>query len=158
MLVFNTLKQAKEGISPKQDMRGRHTAHNVINRDDIKANILKYNPCVSHYRREHAPNRKYLPSELSIAQMYSDFQKEQRDSIKCSYDLFRTVIAEMNISFVKLGHEECERCTKFKLQYIMQIMSKTLTNLVYCVQSGNSTTRNSKKPDKFMQNLLMTLG
>lgn len=57
--------------------------------------------------------------------MYSGFQNEQRDSIKCPYDPYRTVIAEMNISFTKLGPEECERCTKFKLHNAHQVKNQS---------------------------------
>nr|CAI5855283.1 unnamed protein product [Callosobruchus analis] len=46
--------------------------------------------------------------------MHSDFLKEHRD-LRCSYDLNRSVIADMNISFTKLGPEECEKYTIFKL-------------------------------------------
>lgn len=46
--------------------------------------------------------------------MYLDFQ-ETYTSFKISYELYRGIIKEMNISFAKLGHEECEKCEAFLL-------------------------------------------
>jgi len=34
---------------------------------------------------------------------------------RCSYDVYRREVKEMNISFVKLGHEECEICEEMSL-------------------------------------------
>lgn len=45
--------------------------------------------------------------------MFRDFQ-EQHKEFHCSNDLYRLVLKEMNISFTRLGHEECEDCTTFK--------------------------------------------
>ncbi|XP_054263988.1 uncharacterized protein LOC128987257 [Macrosteles quadrilineatus] len=114
MFVFNVLNRSISGVSPNCDKRGRHTPHNFIDKTIIKDHILKYNPCISHYRREHAPNRKYLPAELSITEMHNAFL-EEHEGIVCSYDLYRSVLLEMNVSFSKLGHEECEKCTSYKL-------------------------------------------
>lgn len=44
--------------------------------------------------------------------MYQDFQK-QCPQTKFSYYLYREVVAEQNISFSKLGHEECWACEEF---------------------------------------------
>jgi hypothetical protein len=42
----------------------------------IKEHIESYHPAVSHYRREHAPRRKYLPPELTINDMHKDFTEK----------------------------------------------------------------------------------
>lgn len=34
-------------------------------------------------------------------------------NISCSYDLYRSLVQSLNISFAKLGNEECETCEKF---------------------------------------------
>ncbi|XP_046685019.1 uncharacterized protein LOC124370764 [Homalodisca vitripennis] len=49
--------------------------------------------------------------------MHEELMKdhEAEENFHCSYDLYRNVISEMNISFAKLGHEECERCEKYNL-------------------------------------------
>ena len=54
-------------IAPMEDGRGKSVPPNKIDRDVIKNHINSYNPVVSHYRREHAPNRRYLDSDLTIA-------------------------------------------------------------------------------------------
>lgn len=92
---------------------GRHPSRSKIQRTVIEEHILSYRPSISHYRREHAPNRLYLPSDISAVAMYRDF-KEKHQDFKCSSDIYRRVINEMKISFTRLGHEECEECTSFK--------------------------------------------
>lgn len=96
------------------DLRGKCEPVNKINKVPIVDHINSFSPTISHYRREHAPDRKYIPSDLNIQMMYNDF-KSKIKHFKCSYELYRTVIEEMNISFVKLGHEECFSCVKFSL-------------------------------------------
>ena len=57
--------------------RGKHQPKHRISENDeayIRMHIKKFNPCVSHYRSEHAPNRWYLPSELSCTKMSEDYQ------------------------------------------------------------------------------------
>ncbi|XP_050306918.1 uncharacterized protein LOC126743745 [Anthonomus grandis grandis] len=68
---------------------------------------------VSHYRREHAPLRKYLPSDITITQMHKYFI-EKHNNVDCSYYTYRAFVRDrMKISFAKLGHEECEQCEVF---------------------------------------------
>lgn len=45
--------------------------------------------------------------------MHSDFNKKHPNAA-CSYDVYRNVVREVNISFTKLGHEQCEVCEIFK--------------------------------------------
>lgn len=72
---------------------------------------MQFNPCVSHYRREHAPHRLYLPSDIKIKDMYTDYLRKHPDE-NVSYETYRKVVTDdMNISFNKLGHEECDTCT-----------------------------------------------
>ena len=52
--------------------RGKHDRKHKMRPEtinDIKAHINQFNPSVSHYRRNHAPLRLYLPPELSIREM-----------------------------------------------------------------------------------------
>jgi hypothetical protein len=92
----------------------------VIDEDILKNHILSYNPQCSHYRRVHAPNRLYLPSDLTIKKMVDDFNK---GPIKSSYGMYRKNVAKLNISFARLGHEECDLCEIF---------------FVHCSDSGHS--------------------
>lgn len=53
-------------ISPKVDGRMGQQAHNKIDRTKIIEHIKSFNSSISHYRREHVPNRLYPPSDLTI--------------------------------------------------------------------------------------------
>ena len=85
-----------------------------LDRESMINHINFFNPSVSHYRREHAPNRKYLPSDINIKLMHKDFFQKYPE-FNVSYELYRQQVAEMNISFGVLGHEECWQCETFDL-------------------------------------------
>lgn len=86
------------------DKRGRHEPTNQKSgdhRDKVVNHIEAYRPQVSHYKREHAPNRRYLPSELTVTLMYNQFKDSQlagSESV-CSYAYFFGVFKSLNISF-----------------------------------------------------------
>ena len=75
---------------------------------------MSFNPAVSHYRREHAPQRRYLQSELCISSMYQDVNTTNPGI--CGREFYRQILKEMNVSFAKLGHEECETCLEYETQ------------------------------------------
>ncbi|XP_039288678.1 uncharacterized protein LOC111055158 isoform X2 [Nilaparvata lugens] len=129
--VFNVLNQPLDVITPKPDRRGKHSPHNKIDRSVIEKHILKFNPCVHHYRREHAPERRYLPTDINIRVMHNDFI-ETHKNLNCSYELYRNVISEMKISFVKLGHEECERCETFQKHDVSHAKEPDEKNCLVC--------------------------
>ena len=97
-------------------MRGKHNhAYHSISSNDHEAmvkHIESYEPGISHYRREHAPYCLYVDPSLSIVDMYGSYTKlcvEKGVKVLSSSSYYRT-IKEMNISFAKLGHEQCEGC------------------------------------------------
>ena len=95
------------------DKRGRSSPANKLSAnvyDTITAHINSYHPCISHYRRKHAPNRKYLPPDVTINAMHTDFNDKHQ---KVSYATYRKAVARMNISFAKTGGEICEQCDDF---------------------------------------------
>ena len=47
--------------------------------------------------------------------MHKDYNESQSTADRISYELYRSTFAEMNISFTKLGHEECEICEIFNI-------------------------------------------
>lgn len=120
------------GYNKKNDKSVRHALNSIMNEipvdkrgtnpnpkklDDQKiiAHINSFNPSISHYRREHAPNRKYIPSDITVTKMYQDFCQQERMNSRdisehISYDYYRKIVKKLNISFTKLGHEECEVC------------------------------------------------
>lgn len=80
----------------------------------INEHIQSFNPCILHYRRKHAPNRRYLLSNISISSMHEDFLSKHPD-LKVSYEAYRVKVRAKNISFAKLGNKECEMCDEAKL-------------------------------------------
>ena len=112
-VITETLKNCKEGaITPSSDL----VLANKIpqeNQEVIIKHIKSFNLSVSHYRREHVPNRLYLSPELTIKFLFDDF-KERHPEIKVSYDKYKMDVAGMNISFVKLEEEECEDCIMYE--------------------------------------------
>ena len=98
-----------ESTSPVADKRGKQEPKNKLDRGDISHHISKFNPAVHHYRREHAPNRLYLPSDITITDMLADFYREVK---RVCLKTYRKEVERMNISFAVLGAEECETCKK----------------------------------------------
>ena len=97
------------------DKRGKHAPAHSMKDGDLKFitdHVMKFNPCIAHYRREHAPRRLYLPPELTIREMYQDYVYEcEEDSLKSfCYSVYQKRVKELNISFAKLGVEQCEDC------------------------------------------------
>ena len=95
---------------PENDKRGKHQPINKKDKDQIYKHIRKYNPAVHHCRREHAPNRLYLPSDITVAKMHADYIATEE---KISTETYRKCVKEMNISFAVLGQEECEDCKAY---------------------------------------------
>ena len=60
---------AQSAILPTKDRRGKKKLENNELHERIINHINSYNPSVSHYQREHAPNRRYLDAHLSIKGM-----------------------------------------------------------------------------------------
>ncbi len=98
--------------------------HNKISEDFRKLiidYIESYRPSVSHYTLSHAPNRRYLSTELSISKLYNDFilnvSKNTEIKQKCKYEYFRKVFKTLNISFANPIADLCSICQNHKLQH-----------------------------------------
>ncbi|RUS71130.1 hypothetical protein EGW08_021109 [Elysia chlorotica] len=96
-----------------KDNRGSRRPVHKIDHNIIHDDIEQYQPSIPHYRREHAPLRRYLPTDLNLPEMYKRFMNTGKLNI--SYNTYYQAFKEMNISFAKLGNEECEVCTEFEL-------------------------------------------
>jgi len=84
--------------------------------DLVTNHIESFNPTISHYRREHSPNVRYLPSDVTITFMHQDFlEKYTEPEFFISYPYYRDQVKRKNISFTRLGHEECEVCESLKI-------------------------------------------
>ncbi|XP_063357626.1 uncharacterized protein LOC134660802 [Cydia amplana] len=96
------------------DSRGKHTKTLAYDREILRQHVESFHPLEPHYRRAHAPNRRYLPSDVTITFMHDHFcKKYPQDPV--SYELYRQVVKEMNISFTNLGNEECEVCESYQI-------------------------------------------
>lgn len=94
---------------PSEDGRGRQSNKWKFDESIVVEHIMGFHPQTSHYRREHAPHRLYLPSDVTISKMFNLFI--QQEPLKpCSYEYYRKVVDKLKISFTKLGHEQCEDC------------------------------------------------
>ncbi len=51
--------------------------------------------------------RRYLPSDVTVKLMFANFIEKGN---RCSYETYRKTVKSKNISFTKLGEEECECC------------------------------------------------
>lgn len=96
------------------ERRGGKRESLCADKERITVHILSYNPALPHYRRDHAPNGRYLQSELTITDMVSDYNSK---FTKISYSTYQRVVAELNIAFTKLGNEECENCTVLSMTH-----------------------------------------
>ncbi len=82
----------------------------------VEDHIESFRPQISHYRREHAPNRRYLPSHLTITDMHKMFVEQQtaRNAQTCSLAYYFGLVKAKNISFAMPENDLCERCLKHK--------------------------------------------
>ncbi len=107
-LVLSVMGKAiTTALAPPNDMRGRHEPANKLDLQPLIDHIESFHPSVSHYRREHAPFRRYLPSDVTVKLMFANFIEKGN---RCSYETYRKTVKSKNISFTKLGEEECECC------------------------------------------------
>lgn len=74
--------------------------------------IESLKPWISHYRQENLCYRGYLPSDLSIIQIYNEYIK---NNPQCACEIYRKVVKEKSISFTKLNHVECEIFEEIKI-------------------------------------------
>lgn len=119
-VIGNTISSS---LAPPQERRGRHTPINKIDMAPIFEHIESFNPTSSHYRCEHAPNRRYLSSDVSVQLMFKDYNGKK--SLKCSYETYRKAVKERNISFTKMSEEECEICLRQDLHVRAEHQNET---------------------------------
>lgn len=138
-VIVNTMKSHVDH-SPAQfsDNRGRHEPKHKVNHQSIKEHIETYHPELPHYRREHAPNKRYLPSDITIVDMHADYVFRNQSDM--SYELYRKVVTdEMNISFAKLGNEECDKCEVYHQHKEVCIGESCSTCTAYFFHIGQAT-------------------
>ncbi|CAH1103735.1 unnamed protein product [Psylliodes chrysocephalus] len=131
---------AHGSLTPNRDRRGLAAPTNKCNREILQQHISSFHPCISHYRREHAPNRLYLPHNITIRSMHADYLQKYPKN-KVSYYTYRKVMSDMNISFTKLGNEECDNCM-VHIQHIKSHNEATVKSEEYFVE-------NAEGPDEY---------
>ena len=71
--VMKALHSVDSGSAvPKRDGRGSGM-HKAFDRSAMCSHVESFGPSISHYRREHASNRRHLPSDISVCFMHKDF-------------------------------------------------------------------------------------
>lgn len=113
--IIKTALKTNQGDSGTARSSINSNRRKKIDREIIENHIKSFSPAISHYRRQHAPNRLYLPSDLTIRDMHENFTTAH-PNVPVSYEVYRKIVSkDMNISFTKLGNEECEKCESFEL-------------------------------------------
>ena len=110
--IQTMLKPLEAGTSTAlDDKRGKHSPKNKIDRQSIKDHIESFHPSILHYCRVHAPNRRYVPTDLNIKYMYDDYLGRNP---AISFELYRQTLKAMNVSFTKSGEDvKGAACMKF---------------------------------------------
>ncbi|KAJ8677726.1 hypothetical protein QAD02_013513 [Eretmocerus hayati] len=112
---YNIDEIEEENFEEVTDKRGSWTRKDTVEMNEkIQEHVMKFEPSISHYRRENSPFRLYLSSDLSRVLLFNGFRDEY-PTFRCSYEKYRRVFKSMNIAFTELGNEECEQCQLFKL-------------------------------------------
>ena len=95
-----------------KDGRGKYEKPNKFEHEAVKDHIESYRPALPYYRREHVPNRQYLPSGITVRAMHQLHSHQNEISSKMTYSLFWKIFKTMNIVMTQLGTEECKLCTR----------------------------------------------
>jgi len=98
---------------PTADRRGQNAPPNKSDHDLISEHIQSYHPLLSHYRREHAPLRRYITNETNLKKMHADFI-QKHDTSKCSYETYRKIFAKLHISFAEPEVDKCDDCAFYE--------------------------------------------
>ncbi|KAF9405474.1 hypothetical protein HW555_013807 [Spodoptera exigua] len=135
------------------DKRGKHQKTPAFDRDLLNQHVESFNPLEPHYRREHAPLRRYLPSDVNITQMHKHFCETYPDR-QVSYSLYRSHLKNMKISFTVLGNEECELCESYnfhKKETSHDATVQILENCTVCVDWSYHRQRYTKARDLYQK-------
>ena len=109
--ILGSVAPGNVAVGTTGDQRGKHAPSNKCE-DEFKAEIINhinsFRPQVSHYKREHAPLRRYLPAGLSVTYMHQHFSSQPGN--ECSYSAYFRVFKEHNISFNQPEMDLCQTC------------------------------------------------
>lgn len=103
------------------DGRGKAPNPNRISDEDrnfVRHHINKFPKYTSHYCRKDNPNKKYLPSHLTVRKMYQCYleccvEEEKRPVKEWLYrEIFNT---DFNLSFHQPHTDTCNKCDNFEI-------------------------------------------
>nr|XP_022908544.1 uncharacterized protein LOC111419891 [Onthophagus taurus] len=111
-------KKFKNEPITKENRGGARLSENIILlQNKIEEHIKSFKCRPKHWGRAGAPNRKYLPSDLSIKKMWELFCKENSldDNNKVStYSLYYKVFTKkFNLGFSSVKMDRCSDCVAF---------------------------------------------
>uniref|UniRef100_A0A1Y1LR10 Uncharacterized protein n=1 Tax=Photinus pyralis TaxID=7054 RepID=A0A1Y1LR10_PHOPY len=114
--VTSFLKRTSNDLPCLEDKRGKTRATQMkdISKENytmVKKHIDSYHPQVSHYNISHAPNRRYLSSDITIHQMHKDYLTKYK---RLSYETYRKVFEKENIGFTTPSQDDCAICSVYK--------------------------------------------
>lgn len=76
----------------------------------IKDHISTFNPVVSHYKLENSPNRRYLSCDVTINEMWKDYNLKHN---KISYPTYWKIFNNENIGFDTPSQDKCPSCEHY---------------------------------------------
>jgi hypothetical protein len=108
-IITHFLRRTANNLPCIEDQRGKANALKMKevgqqNYKVVKEHIDSYHPQVSHYNIDHAPNRRYLPCDITIHQMYKDFVSKYQNLI---YETYPKVFDKENIEFSSPTQDDC---------------------------------------------------
>ncbi|CAG5001751.1 unnamed protein product [Parnassius apollo] len=89
------------------DKRGLNPNPKKINNENVVEHVESFHPTISHYRREHTPNVRYLSSDIAVRAMYSDYcETHCTDQEKLiSYEYYHEVSFEtVTFKYLQVDH------------------------------------------------------
>lgn len=114
--ITNFVRRTANDLPCLGDKRGKQRGLQMksiseANKKNVNEHIDSYHPQVSHYNIMHAPNRRYLPPDLTINQMYKDFALKYKH---VSYETYRKIFESNNIGFTAPTQDDCGVCSLYK--------------------------------------------
>lgn len=128
-----------DNVMATKDARGGRRESLCTDTEAIQQHIESYHPALPHYRRAHAPHRRYLPNELTISDMHADYNT-RHPAAHISYMTYQRQVKDKNISFAKLGTEECEMCKKLELTHTKDDDDDCIEDCEACVRQRDHDT------------------
>ena len=70
-----------DAIALIETRMGKHTASHNCDTEAISLRINSYKPSISHYKRNDAPNKRYLNRDIWIKSIYDKFLQHKKNKL-----------------------------------------------------------------------------